>query len=73
MSAKDKAAVKASIAAYIVDRDELTIKELRAHIAQDTGLDFGQVTIAKYLTGMNWGKKGCDAFTTIYTRNPTDG
>lgn len=70
MSAKDKAAVKASIATYTADRAEVTIKELRDHIAQDTGLDFGQVTIAKYLVGMGWGKKGCDAFTTIYTRNP---
>ena len=70
MSARDKAAVKASIATYVESRHEVTIREIREHVEQDTGLAFGATTIAKYITGMGWGKKGCDAFTTIYVREP---
>lgn len=72
MSAKDKATVKAAIATYIADRAEVTIKELRDHVTEDTGLTFGQTTIARFIVDMGWGKKGCDAFTTIYTRNAPD-
>lgn len=69
MSVQDKARVKAAITTFLADRTVATVREVRLQAERETGLVFGQTTIARFMADLGWQKMGAEAGTTIYEKS----